>query len=120
MRGITVHDSPDDAFDEPSTTISAAYSEDLHVRNYDVERSYRVTVAVSDDDGVAFEETYWLRPGAFLSEIDVIDPGEYEVTVEIDSGRSVSRTCQIDADHDHSALIELGNGIVSITQGLYR
>lgn len=120
MRGITVHDSPDDAFDEPSTTVSPAYSEDIHVRNYDIERSYRVTVSVSDDDGVTFEETYWLRPGAFLSEIDEVDPGEYEIEVEIDNGRSVSRTCQVDADHTHSVLIELGNGIVSISQGIYR
>ncbi len=120
MRGITVHDTPDDSFDEAATTVSPAYSEDIHIRNYDVERAYRVTVDVADGADKVFSETYWLRSGAFLSEIDEIDPGEYEVTVDIDNGRSVTRTCQVDADLDHTVLIELGNGIVSVTQGVYR
>lgn len=120
MRGITVHDSPDETFDEATPTVSPAYSEDVHIRNYDVERAYRVTLALANDEGTAFEESYWLRPGAFLSEVDEIDPGEYEVEVTLDNGRSVSRTCQVDTDHDHTVLVELGNGIVSVAQGVYR
>lgn len=120
MRGITVHDSPDDSFDEATPTVSPAYAEDIHLRNYDVERAYRVTINVADGDSTVFENTYWLRPGAFLSEIDEIEPGEYDVTVEIDTGRSVTRRCQVDADHEHTVLVELGNGIVSVAQGVYR
>lgn len=120
MRGITVHDSPDDSLDQPTPQVSTAASEDIHLRNYDVERAYRVSITVEDGDESVFEETYWLPPGAFLSEVNEVDPGEYGVRVTLDNGRSVTRTCQVDSDHDHTVLVELGNGIVSVTQGVYR
>lgn len=95
-------------------------SEDVHIRNYDTERSYTVTIEIVTDDGEpVFDERYHLTPGTFVSEVDVLADGTYEIDVRTDAGHAASTTCRIDGSIQRMALIELGNGIVSATQGLY-
>ncbi|MFB6266621.1 MAG: hypothetical protein ABEI31_03085, partial [Halodesulfurarchaeum sp.] len=61
-------------------------TEDLVVRNYDVERTYTIRVQATDGNAEsAFEWTYHLGPGEFRGEIGVLDHGTYEIRVETNS-----------------------------------
>jgi hypothetical protein len=98
----------------------ATRSEEIHVRNFDFQRGYDLRVEVRDDRGLAFANRYHLTPGKTVSEIDQLPPGEYEVRVELDGRRQRTIRCEIDGTPDRTALIEVGNGTVSVTEGLYR
>lgn len=109
--GRRVRDAPDDR--------TAARSEDLHLRSYAHESAYDVAVEVITPDGdVAFEADYYLRPGDAESEVDALPAGEYEIRATLDNDRRETATCQIGADPDRTAVIEVGNGVLSLTQGL--
>jgi hypothetical protein len=98
----------------------APRSEEIHIRNFDVRRSYDLTVRIYDSGDLAFASRYHLTPGKTESEAGRLQPGEYEVVVELDGRRQARERCRIDATPDRTALVELGNGTVSITQGHYR
>ncbi len=93
--------------------------ERLHLRNYDGGTAYDVTVTVRPDDGAdpMLERTYHLAPGDTAGESDDLDPGRYVVTARTDSGTTSWATCQIDESFGGTALIELGNGAVSVSEG---
>lgn len=95
-------------------------SEELHIRNFDVRRSYDLTVEVRDDQGLVFANRYHLTPGSVASELDRIPAGAYELTVKLDGRRDQTATCEIDDTPEKTALIEVGNGTVSVTEGLYQ
>jgi hypothetical protein len=99
-----------------STTLDRA---DLFIRNFDTNRVNHVTVRVRDEDRIAFASRYALTPGKTECECDRLPPGEYDLVVEMDNHRRETATCQIGSGHEHTALIEVGNGTVSVTQGLY-
>jgi hypothetical protein len=94
-------------------------SEEIHVRNFDVRRSYDLTIEVRDDQGLVFANRYHLTPGKTVSELDRLAPGEYEVRVQLDGRRHRTTVCEIDETPEKTALIEVGNGTVSVTEGLY-
>lgn len=94
-------------------------SEELHVRNYDVERPCTLRVTVTDGEETAFEWTYYLGPGEFRSELGVLDPGTYEVTVETESCGTATTTCEIGPAADATALVETGNLTVAVSKGAY-
>jgi hypothetical protein len=97
----------------------AARSEDLHVRSYAHEWSYDLHVAVVDADGhVAFEADYYLQPGDVESEMDELPPGEYEVRATLDNETRTTGRCRIGTAPDRTAVIEVGNGVLSLTEGL--
>ena len=95
-------------------------TEDLLVRNYDVERSSTLHVrAVDADSETVFEWTYYLDPGEFRSEVGVLEPGTYEITVEADGVGSETTTCVVGPDPAETALIETGNLTVAVSEGAY-
>lgn len=95
-------------------------TETLFIRNYDVTWSYDLDVTVVDSDGdVVFDDRFYLRPGETVSEHDVIGDGTYDVTAVLDNRRSKTGTCEVGDGPDETILVELGNGIVSVTEGLY-
>lgn len=94
-------------------------TEEIHVRNFDVRRSYDLTVQVRTDSNTVFVNRYHLTPGKTATELDSVSPGEYEVYVELDGRRTESVRCEIDRTADGTALIEVGNGTLSVNQGLY-
>jgi hypothetical protein len=100
---------------EPAAVASA----DLFIRNFDTTRTNHLTVRIRDDDGIVFASRYALTPGKTECEADRLDPGEYDVIVELDSQRRERATCQIGPGPEKTALVEIGNGTVSVTQGLY-
>ena len=105
--------------DAPDSHPPAARSEDLHVRSYAHEWAYDVSVDVRTPDGdVAFEADYYLTPGDAESEVDALPAGEYEVRATLDNGRRETATCRIGPDPGRTAVIEVGNGVLSLTTGL--
>ena len=95
-------------------------SEDIHLRNYDREWGYdlEVTVRGSGDEPV-FESRYYCQPGEVIAVENVLAPGEYEVRVELDNRREVAAECRVSSAPDHTVRVELGNGTVSLSEGLY-
>jgi len=112
--------APEEMADETTDRRIARRSEELHLRNFDVSREHTLTVRVSDDDGLVFASRYYLTPGKTVSELGRVPPGEYEVRVELDGRRQQTATCEVGETPSKTALVEVGNGTVSLTEGLYR
>jgi hypothetical protein len=106
--------------DAQSTYPTDNRSEEIHIRNFDVERTYDLTVTVQDTDGIVFANRYHLKPGTTVSELDRLAAGEYVVQVALDGRQQAVTECTVDETPENTALIEVGNGIVSVTEGLYR
>lgn len=107
-------DPHDDAALQPSLR-----TEEVHVRNFDPRRTYDLSLAVRDDEGVLLDETYTLPPGATRSELGVLPPGLYDVVVELGDGSRETARCAVGERAEHTVLVELGNGTASVTEGLY-
>lgn len=109
--------------DEPDDDVSGDVivgSEVLHLRNFDSQQSHTVEVAIHDERGESvLEEQYLLSPEQLESEFGVLSAGTYVVEVWCDGVRGDRRRCQIDDRPEKTAVIDLGNGVVSITEGLY-
>ena len=98
---------------------TAVRSEELHLRSYAHEWAYDVAVEVVAPDGdVAFEADYHLRPGDAESEVDALPAGTYEIRATLDNDTHKTATCRIGSDPDRTAVIEVGNGVLSVTEGL--
>lgn len=107
--------------DELEAGSPRAATEDIHVRNYDFERSYEVVVRVEDPSGDRlFSRRYFLQPGQSRSEHNVLAAGTYRITAAIDPPERDASDCAIGDTPDHTGLVEVGNGIVSVSEGLYR
>lgn len=100
-------------------STAAERTENIHIRNFDVNRAYDLTVRVRDDGEIVFASRYYLTPGKTEHELDRLRPGEYDVVVELDSHRRETARCAIGSSPDATALVEVGNGTVSVTEGLY-
>jgi hypothetical protein len=108
-----------DADHEPTVQRTPAHAEELHVRSYAHEWSYDLNVEIAAPDGsVVFEKQYYLRPGRAASEIGSVVPGEYDVRAILDGGREAVRRCRIDRTPAGTVVVEVGNGILSLTEGL--
>ena len=95
-------------------------TEDVHLRNYDPFCEYDLTVTVTDEGGdLVFRRRYYFQPGEVESERDLLEPGTYEVSVELDNRRRETATCRVGPDPERTVHVELGNGTVSVTEGLY-
>lgn len=127
-RPTTRHPSESPARDTARTASDAPtrspgdppLSEDILIRNYDLERSYTLHVSAEGRaSGTEFEWTYYLDPGEFRSELGVLEPGVYDVTVETAACGEVTKTCEIGPDAGHTALVETGNLTVAVSQAPY-
>lgn len=105
---------------EPPTTATetAATDEVLRARNYDVETSHTVWIHVVDDGEQRLETTRRLRPGETRTVAEAIPPGEYDIEVGIDGLRREVGRCRVGPDPERTALVEVGNGVVSVTEGV--
>lgn len=117
---VTNHQSTSEVATISTADLAERVSEDVFVRNYDVERTYRVTISLESLTGDdAYETTQRLRPGQALSELGVVDPGAYRVDVELDGARRSSTECQIGPSPAETVVVEVGNGLVGVREGLY-
>jgi succinylglutamate desuccinylase len=97
----------------------AEKTEDVLIRNYDHRRGYDLHLVVTDGDETAFQNRYYLQPGETVSECDLLPSADYEITVTLDTTQETSRHFRIDSSPDHTAVVEIGNGALSLTEGLY-
>lgn len=94
-------------------------SEEIHIRNFDTRRTHSLTIKVRDSQGLVFANRYQLTPGKTASELGQVPPGEYEIHVKLDGRRRQTARCEVDGTLDKTVLVEVGNGTVSVTEGLY-
>lgn len=91
----------------------------LTLRNYDCHVSHEVTVRFYDaDDDVAFKRSYTLSPLDVVSVSQRLDRAVYRVCVEVDGETTVDADCLIGSGPNETALVELGNGLLSVTEGV--
>jgi hypothetical protein len=95
-------------------------SEEIHIRNFDLNKAHNLTIEVHDSDGLVFANRYYLTPGKTESELGRLQPGEYELRVELDGRRQETTTCAVDGTPERTALVEVGNGTISVTEGHYQ
>ena len=108
-------------FDGREAESQRATTEHIHVRNYDFERSYGVMVKIEDTSGDRlFSRRYFLRPGQSRSERGLLIPGTYRITAAIDPPQRDAMDCAIGETPDRTGLVQVGNGVVSVSEGLYR
>lgn len=113
MQGRTVRPRSE----RPPEPRRAVLAEDVLLRNYDGDVAHDVGVTVSRGDAPAFDATYRLAPGETKSVADAAPSGSYDVEVRVDDRpRDVSR-CRLGDDPPGTILVEIGNGVVSVTNG---
>lgn len=105
--------------DRASDRSVEASSEDIHIRNYDHQLGYDLDVEILVPGGRrVFTGRYYLQPGQTTSECDTLTSGEYELRVTLDNDRTETLHCRISSALDHTAVIEVGNGGLALTEGL--
>jgi hypothetical protein len=91
----------------------------LVVRNYDGRTAHEVTVRFVDaNDEVALERTYTLLPEDVVSVATRVERGVYRVEARMEDGDFVGTECLVGADPGETAVVEVGNGLVSVSEGL--
>jgi hypothetical protein len=94
-------------------------TEDILIRNYDHRTGYDLQLTVTThSDTTTFQKQYYLPPRAVVSECDPLSSVDCEITAVLDDVQEASGHCRIDSSPDHTAVIEVGNGILSLTEGL--
>lgn len=92
--------------------------EAVRLRNYDHWQGHSVRVAVSPPGGEpVIEERHFLAAGRSARVAESLAPGEFEVAVRVDGVDRARTTVELDATAAGTAVVELGNGVVSLTEG---
>lgn len=118
------HDPLLDPRDEPTTDRLRdrpdASSSEVVVRNLDHARSYTATVTCTprDEPTRTATETHRLRPGEIRCLSTLAPRGPTTVTARLGTGSTDTSAGPLSDAVDETALIEVGNGVVSVTHGL--
>jgi hypothetical protein len=104
---------------EPTTSGDVFVSdESLVLRNYDGAETHEVSVTLSDARGdLAFQREYRLSPGTTLSVATRLERGVYRIEVGLANGPDALAECLVGSGPDETALVEIGNGLLSISEG---
>jgi hypothetical protein len=95
--------------------VSGEGTEFLVLRNYDWEKTYEIDVVLTGTDGRTFEpRTFELGSGQVLTVLEELSEGSYRVRVSI-CGDEDETDVNFRGDPSAFGLVEVGNGIVSIT-----
>lgn len=122
---------------ESTPTLGAAavrqHTEQLYLRNYDRKRHYQLKLSISRPDHPAgYSAVYELSPEEVVSERELLPPGKYDIAITAsfqatgdDAVRAAgdveaSAVCNVGDRPPQTVVIECGNGIVSIAEGLLR
>lgn len=109
----------DEATGRPGVRDRAVRDDALVIRNYDGRRAHDVTVRFLDaDDEIALERSYALSPGDVVSVATRVERGVYRVEAHLEDGNFVGTECLVGAGPGETALVEVGNGLVSVSEGL--
>lgn len=95
-------------------------AEILVVRNYDHTERYEITVTFTDSaDEVVVERLLTVGPLETVSVRTPIERGLYRVGIETACGATSSAACVVGPDANECGLIEIGNGVVSVSDGYW-
>jgi hypothetical protein len=102
---------------EPAQVVS---DRSLVVRNYDGSEAHDVTVTFLDPDGDrAFARTVAVAPQETIAIQTRLDRAVYRVRARLDGEETDSDECLVGSGPDETALVETGNGTVSVAEGLF-
>ncbi len=102
---------------EPPQAVS---DRSLVVRNYDGSEAHEVTVTFLDPDGdQAFARTIAVAPLETVAVETRLERAVYRVRARVDSDETGSAECLVGSGPDETALVETGNGTVSVAEGLF-
>lgn len=110
-----------DQFRESERVVNsiADRSEDILIRNYDHQSGYDLHLTVVTSTGhTTVQKRYYLPPGGVVSECDLLPSVDCEITATLNDVQETSRHCRVDSSPDHTAVIEIGNGTLRLTEGL--
>ncbi|MFB6301225.1 MAG: hypothetical protein ABEH65_13310 [Halobacteriales archaeon] len=108
----------DDRRSIDSETRSA--SEEILIRSYDHRWAYDLEIEAVDAAGESiYRKRYYLQPGQIEGVRNELPTGEYELWITLDNTHHKTVDCRIGSAPEDTVVIEIGNGTMSITQGLY-
>lgn len=121
MPSTSQRNRADQPADQPSTLAPADEPRraDLFVRNYDVERTYRLQLRVRTDAGATYEERYRLLPGQIVAEFGVLPTGNCRVEAVILGSGAGADQCTLSRSDDDTVAVEVGNGLVAVGERGY-
>ncbi len=103
----------------PTGEFSAPRSERIVLRNYDHEFSYEVSVTVTAESGqIIYNKQHYLLPQEYDRILHGFPEDRYRMEASYENQRKALEGVQLDENHENSALIEIGNGTLSLTRGL--
>jgi hypothetical protein len=89
------------------------------LRNHDPDRAYRVTLELTAAETASRTVvSYRLRPGEVRCPTDVAPRGQTRTVALLDGGATDAVDGVLGDQLDQTAVIEVGNGVVSATHGL--
>lgn len=95
-------------------------NESLVLRNYDTEETHTLDVTLLDPSGdVAFDRTVTVDPRATVCIETRLERAVYRVSAHLETGTMARTDCLIGSGPDECAVIETGNGTVSVSDGLF-
>lgn len=107
-------------------TVAAALAADptsasvevVHVRNYDHTSRHSAVVTLEDpESGDVVVDRHALAPGQAATTEARLEPGEYVLDISVDGIDRKRRTCSLGPAPADTAVVEIGNGAVSVTTG---
>jgi hypothetical protein len=99
-------------------TLPYVDDETLVLRSYDGSRTRTVTVRLLAGDDVVSERTYRLPPLSAVSVRLRLDRGVYRVDARLNADHADSAECLLGSAPTETALVEVGNGLVSVAEGV--
>jgi hypothetical protein len=115
------HRSPDTRPDsDPRRDAERLVSEEwLVLRNYDADAAHEVTVRLyGPRDDLLATRTETVGPAETLVVASRVHRGVYRVRVDLDGYARDDAECLLGSGPNETALVEVGNGLVSVTDGL--
>lgn len=101
------------------TATRVVNDESLVIRNYDNSDRHEVEISCLDHHGdLAFDRTVCVGPQETISVRTRLERGVYRVHAQLETGATASAECLIGSAVNECAMIETGNGSISVVEGL--
>lgn len=114
-------DGSESELDTPATGPAARRAvcdESLVVRNHDGAEAHEIHVSFVDHHGeLAFDRTVSLAPGATVGIRTRLVRAIYRIEVRLETGATDRAECLIGSDPSECAMVETGNGTISVVEG---
>lgn len=106
--------------ESPSQESTQVVSEQsLVVRNYDGSRAHELRISFVDSDGeVAFTRALVVEPLETIAVQTRLERAVYRVEARLDDRERDSAECLVGSGPNETALVETGNGTVSVAEGI--